>query len=98
MFKEQYVTEDLENLSEEVVFEEISKLLEEPEHSFSETAVTVQDIAAIALNQVPPKYICSFIEKQYPRQSLLDEVEELRKIARKELIKAIKKVNSNPHE
>jgi len=98
MYKEQFVTEDMENLSEEIVFEELSKLLEEGQHKFSETAVTVQDIAAIALNNMPPKYICSFIEKQYPRQNLLEEVNDLKKYARRQLIKAIKKVNDNPHE
>ena len=98
MYKEQFVTEDMENLSEEIVFEELSKLLEEGQHKFSETAVTVQDIAAIALNNMPPKYICSFIEKQYPRQNLLDEVNDLKKYARRQLIKAIKKVNDHPHE
>ncbi len=98
MYKEQFVTEDLENLSEEIVFEELSILIEEGQHKFSETAVTVQDIAAIALNNMPPKYICSFIEKQYPRQNLLDEVNDLKKYARRQLIKAIKKVNANPHE
>ena len=46
------------------LFEELSKLLAEGQHKFTETAVTVQDIAAIALNNMPPKYICSFIEKQ----------------------------------
>ena len=98
MYKEQFVTEDLENLSEEIVFEELSVLIDEGQHKFSETAVTVQDIAAIALNNMPPKYICSFIEKQYPRQNLLDEVNDLKKYARRQLIKAIKKVNENPHE
>jgi len=98
MFKEQFVTEDLENLSEEIVFEELSILIDEGQHKFSETAVTVQDIAAIALNNMPPKYICSFIEKQYPRQNLVDEVKDLKRYARRQIIKAIKKVNENPHE
>ena len=98
MFKEQFITDDMENLSEEIVFEELSKLLEDGQYKFAETAVTVQDIAAIALNNMPPKYICSFIEKQYPRQNLLDEVNDLKKYARRQLIKAIKKVNDNPHE
>ncbi len=98
MFKEQFVTEDLDNLSEEIVFEELSGLIDEGKHKFSETAVTVQDIAAIALNNMPPKYICSFIEKQYPRQNLIDEVNDLKKYARRQLIKAIKKVNAHPHE
>lgn len=98
MFKEQFVTEDLENLSEEIVFEQLSILIQEGKHEFSKSPVTVQDIAAIALNNMPPKYICSFIEKQYPRQNLLDEVNDLKRYARRQLIKAIKKVNQNPHE
>ena len=98
MFKEQFVTEDMENLSEEIVFEELSILIEEGQHKFADTPVTVQDVAAIALNNMPPKYVCSFIEKQYPRQNLLDEVNDLKKYARRQLIKAIRKVNDNPHE
>ena len=98
MYKAQFITEDMENLSEEIVFEELSKLIEEGQHKFKQNAVAVQDIAAIALNNMPPKYICSFIEKQYPRQNLLDEVNDLKRYARRQLIKAIKKVNENPHE
>lgn len=98
MFKDQFITDDMENLSEEIVFEELSILIEEGQHKFPDTAVTVQDIAAIALNNMPPKYICSFIEKRYPRQNLLDEVNDLKKYARRQLIKAIRKVNDNPHE
>ena len=98
MFKEQFVTDDLENLSEEIVFEQLSILIEEGKHEFPQTAVSVQDIAAIALNNMPPKYICSFIEKQYPRQNLLDEVNDLKTYAKRQLIKAIEKVNENPHE
>ena len=74
------------------------KLVEEGKYEFSKSPISVQDIAAIALNNMPPKYICSFIEKQYPRQNLLDEVNDLKKYARRQLIKAIKKVNENPHE
>lgn len=98
MYKEQFVTEDMENLSEEIVFEELSNIMDEGQHKFADSAVTVQDIAAIALNNMPPKYICSFIEKQYPRANLLEEVRDLKKYARRQLIKAIKKVNENPHD
>ncbi|MFT5520684.1 MAG: competence protein ComFB [Enterobacterales bacterium] len=98
MYKDQFMTDDMENLSEEIVFEELSKLLEEGQYKFAETTVTIQDIAAIALNNMPPKYVCSFIEKLNPRQNLLDEVNDLKKYARRQLIKAIKKVNDNPHE
>lgn len=98
MYKEQYMTDDMENLSEEIVFEELTALMEEGKHSFNQSTVTVQDIAAIALNNMPPKYICSFIEKQYPRENLLEEVKDLKKYARRQLIKAIKKVNDHPHD
>lgn len=98
MYKEQFVTDDLENLSEEVVFEQLSILIDEGKYQFSQTPVTVQDIVAIALNNMPPKYICNFIEKQYPRQNLLNELNDLKRYARRQLIKAIKKVNKNPHE
>ncbi|RLA04730.1 MAG: aminoglycoside phosphotransferase [Gammaproteobacteria bacterium] len=98
MYKELFVTDDLENISEEIVFEELSKIIDDGELEFSETAITVQDIVAIALNKMPPKYICSFVEKKYPRETLRLEIMEMKKLAHIELIKAIEKVNANPHE
>ena len=48
MFREQFVTEDLENLSEEIVFEQLSIIIEEGKYEFSKSPISVQDIAAIA--------------------------------------------------
>jgi len=98
MYKEQFITDDMENLSEEIVFGELTVLMNEGQYKFNDSSVSVQDIAAIALNNMPPKYVCSFIEKQYPRQNLLEEVNDLKKYARRQLIKAIKKVNDHPHD
>jgi len=98
MAKENFVTDDLENLSEEVVFEQIEQLQNENFKNLPKTDIGIQDIAAIALNNMPPKYICSFIDKTAPRQELLEDLKELRKYARRQLIKAIKKVASNPHD
>ncbi len=98
MAKENFVTDDLQNLSEEIVFEQIASLQQEGHQDLPETDIGIQDIAAIALNQMPPKYICSFIDKLSPRKELLDELQDLRKYARRQLLKAIRKVRQNPHD
>ncbi len=93
-----YYHDDLENLAEEIVFEQIHELIQEGEYEFSQTDLTIQDIAAIALNNMPAKYICNFLEKQNPGPNLLEEVKDLRKYARRQVIKAIKRVGEYPHE
>lgn len=98
MAKENFVTDDLENLSEEVVFEQIEQLQQENYKNLPQSEIGIQDIAAIALNNMPPKYVCSFIDKTSPRQELLEDLKDLRKYARRQLIKAIKKVSANPHD
>jgi len=98
MAKELFVTEDLENLSEELVFEQILLLQEEGTVDIPKSDIAIQDIAAIALNNMPPKYICSFIDKVQPRQELVDELKDLRKYARRQILKSIKKVSNNPHD
>ncbi|NVJ49135.1 MAG: late competence development ComFB family protein [Gammaproteobacteria bacterium] len=98
MFKDKYYHDDLENLSEEIVFEQIHEVISEGEVVFNQSDVTIQDIAAIALNNMPAKYVCNFFEKQNPGPNLLEEVKDLRKYARRQVLKAIKKVNENPHD
>jgi len=93
-----YPSEDLENLCEELVYEQIHKIIEAGEPEFPSTNVSIQDVAAIALNNMPPKYICNFLEKNYPSQTLLEEVSDLKKYARRQVLKAVKKVIENPHE
>ena len=98
MAKELFMTDDLENLTEEIVFEQILLLQEERYTSLPQTKIAIQDVAAIALNNMPPKYICSFIDKVEPRQELLDELQDLRKYARRQVLKAIRRVNQHPHD
>ncbi len=98
MYKEMYVHDDLENLCEELVFEQIHKIKTEGKVAFSDNPVTIQDIAAIALNAMPPKYVTSILEKQFPRPELRAEVNDLRRYARRQVLKAIKKVNEHPHD
>ncbi len=98
MYKEMYYNDDLENLAEEIVFEQIHQIIQEGEVDFKQTDVTIQDIAAIALNNMPAKYICNFLEKQNPGPTLLEEVKDLRKYARRQVLKAIKRVADYPHD
>lgn len=93
-----YYTDDLENLAEEIVFEQIHLLLEDDETDVPDSEVSIQDIAAIALNNMPAKYVCNFLEKRDPGTQLKEEVKDLKKYARRQVLKAIKKVRERPHD
>ena len=98
MYKEKYYHDDLENLAEEIVFEQIDALIEEGEVDVPTSDVSIQDIAAIALNNMPAKYVCNFLEKQSPSEQLREEVKDLKKYAKRQVLKAIKKVKEAPHD
>ena len=98
MYKEMFVHDDLENLCEEIVFEQIFKLIEEGKVEFDRSPLSIQDVAAVALNNLPPKYVTNFVEKKFPRPGLTQEVNDLKRYARRQVIKAIKKVGQNPHD
>ena len=98
MYKDMYFHDDLENLAEEIVFEQIHLLAEEGDTEIPSSELSIQDIAAIALNNMPPKYICNFLEKQEPSEQLKEEVKDLRKYARRQVLKAIKRVKQAPHD
>jgi competence protein ComFB len=98
MYKEMYYHDDLENLAEEIVFEQIHLLIQDPEVDVPTSDVSIQDIAAIALNNMPAKYICNFFEKRSPSEQLREEVNDLKKYARRQVLKAIKRVKQAPHD
>jgi competence protein ComFB len=92
------VADDLFNVSEAIVLEEIQRLLDEGHPDMPDSEIGLQDIAAIALNNMPPKYICSPLEKAAPSVQLQQEMEDLRQFARRQLLKAIRKVKAHPHD
>ena len=96
-FKEHFHTEELENITEDIVFEQLHLLIESGEEPVPTAESCLQDIAAITLNRLKPKYAVCFIDKVNPRTERLDELMELEKQARKELLRAIKIVRDNPH-
>ncbi len=98
MYKQMYYTDDLTNMSEEIVFKQLHEIIESGEEEIKPTAITVQDIAAIALNNIPPKYICNVLDKQNFPNSLKAELESLEKFARYQVLKAIQVVRNNPHD
>lgn len=97
MYKQMYEHEDLENLSEEVVFEELHRILEAGELVFPSDPISLQDIVAMTLNHIPSKYVTSFVEKLNPREQHLQELDAIRKLAQIELRKAIDMVKQHPH-
>jgi len=97
MFKEMYPHDDLENLAEELVFEEIHRLIETREPDFPADEISILDIAAIALNHMPPKYVSSLIEKNNPHDGLVAEVKDLKRYARRQVFRALDKVRKHPH-
>ena len=98
MAKENFVTDDLVNLSEELVFAQIQLLQKEGNKDIPQSDIGIQDVAALALNNMPPKYICSLIDKVIPRKELQEELVDLRKYARRQVLKAIRKVARYPHD
>jgi competence protein ComFB len=97
MYKEKFPHDELENLSEEIVFEELYRLIQEDEMEIPKDDISLQDIAAIALNNMPAKYVSSMLEKHYPRQELVDEVRDLKRYARRQVLRALALVKANPH-
>ena len=95
-FKELFETQDLENITEELVFEQIHSIIENDEADVPNNPDCILDIAAIALNRLPPKYAVSFLDKVNPRNDRLEELIELGNKARKEVLRAIDIVVKNP--
>jgi len=96
-YKEMYHTQDLENITEELVFEQIHTIIEAGQIDVPTDEGCIQDIAAIALNRLPSKYSVSFIDKVNPRGVRLDELLELTQRSHEEVLKAIAIVQKRPH-
>ncbi|AKP73261.1 aminoglycoside phosphotransferase [Piscirickettsia salmonis] len=89
-----YTDEDLENLAIQLVYQEIDEIIKHQLEDFCHCKVCIQDIAAIALNHIPPIYQTSCIEKA---KTLAKQGGQLKKLARIEVLKAIRKVKINSH-
>jgi len=97
MYKEYFYTEDLENTIEEIVFEELYKIINEKKVEFCQCNICIQDIAAIVLNKVNPRYKSNLFDKKNPSQYEKSDLEQTRRNIRKILRDGIEKVKSNPH-
>ena len=90
--RELYDFDSLRNEAERLVIDELERQLERlPE--VSRTEEVVFDIAALALNHVPPFYHVSLLGKLYA--SSIDETDYALKV-RKAVREAIRKVVANP--
>jgi len=97
-FKELFETDDLENITEELVFEQIHTIIENDEAEVPNDPQCILDIAAIALNRLPPKYAVCFLDKINPRNDRLEELIDLGNQARAEVLRAIDIVIKNPRQ
>lgn len=94
-FKKHYELEDLENVSEELVFEQIDALVRDGSKKFCRCKVCLQDMAAIVLNRVPALYSCSLLEKNSPGEDFSVRIKEVRKRIAEELPAALELVRRN---
>lgn len=98
MYKDKYCSKELLNVTEEVVFEELHKIITSQSVDFCKCEVCLLDIVAISLNNLPPIYWGNRFEKFRPRSEAQKEQEaEMHKLAHEELVIAIETVSNNPH-
>lgn len=93
--KKLYEAEDLENVAEDLVFEQIDALVNDGNAKFCRCKVCLQDMAAIVLNRVPALYSCSILEKNSPGDDFSARIEEVRKRISEELPVAMDMVRRN---
>lgn len=97
MYKEMFHTEDLENVIEELVFKELHKIMATKSIEFCTCKICLQDIAAIVLNRIPPRYKNSMIDKMYPNKREEERLEKLSTMINEQILVAIEKIRDNPH-
>lgn len=97
MYKEKFYTEELENMLEELVFEQLYEIVKNNEKEFCKCNICIQDIAAIVLNKMPPRYKNSVVDKVYINENERKVTDKLRMEIRKNLFEAIEKTAHFPH-
>ncbi len=97
MYKELYPHDDLENLMEELVYQEIDHLIKQG-YDMPGSEISIQDIAAIALNQLPPRYISSILDKKNPSAESLKKLDSYKPLVKEKVLQAIEIVQTNPHD
>jgi competence protein ComFB len=97
MYKEKFFTDELENAMEEIVFEQLDIIIKKKEESFCKCNICIQDIAAVALNNLPARYKNSLLDRIYISEDEKRRTLEMKVKVREELLNAIEKVRNFPH-
>jgi competence protein ComFB len=95
--KATYPHQDLENLAEEIVFQELDRIIRTGPASFCRCEVCIQDIVALTLNRIPSLYCSSLADKLHPGPDLARKIEQVRKLAQDVLPEAIDQISSAVH-
>ncbi len=93
--KRRFYTDDLENVAEDLVFEQVEALLDAQPGGFCTCHICLQDLAAIVLNQIPPLYCCSLLEKNSPNETFARRIAETRARVAEVLPRAMALVRSH---
>ena len=92
-----YATTGLENLAEELVFQELYDFTQKakimPDNDLCICCICLADIAAIVLNELPPFYCSNFIDKD----KNMDYSAKYRLEVQEKIFKAFEKVKKTPH-
>lgn len=97
MYKQIFYTDDLENIIEELLFEELDKIIKSNSLDFCTCEVCIQDIAAIVLNKTDPLYKNNIVDKRFPSEREQVKLDKIRAEIRERLLNSIDLVNKNPH-
>lgn len=92
-----YTTTGLENLAEELVFQELYDFTQKakimPDNDLCICCICLADIAAIVLNELPPFYCSNFIDKD----KNMNYYTKYKSEVQQKIIAAIDIVKKNPH-
>lgn len=95
--KQLYPHHDLENLAEELVYQELDRIIQAQTPEFCRCDVCLQDIVALTLNRIPSLYCSSLADKLNPGPGLRAKLEETRNLIRDVLPESIDQVSAKAH-
>ena len=96
-WKDYFETQELENLTEELVFEELYTYTKLHQEEFCTCAKCLMDIAALVLNTVPPLYSASIAERMDPSPGFQKKYENLRGDIQRAIPRAVSQVKDMAH-
>ncbi len=96
-FSEFFKSGEIVNLTEQVVYDELRAFIDKQEYEFCQCDKCLFDIVCVLLNSVPSLYSSSVVDRTYPSEEFSVEYEQLRKLVKGEVPRAIERVKGRLH-